>query len=757
MAQGGIGGLGGLGGTGGFGGGPYSHGANGSSILTSGEVFTPVGAGSWTPLAAMPNPYLWDYNPTAPGAGAFGGVAATGQDGQVYVIGGWPNSALPSGQVWAYDATTNSWSKRASSPFNLAAFHASAATAPDGRIFVFGGLALASATDSAFTAVYSPATNSWSSAAAMPAARWGTAAVTADDGQIYVFGGFDFNFSGGPAIQAQSTNIWTSKAAMPTARGGLAAVQGNDGRIYVFGGGDGRQLFTEINAYDPAANTWTAVGHLATARNYAGGALGADGRIYAIGGSINASPDLVNGNGSLNSVEVLNIPQAAIAEPALVVTPGAVAATEGATVVNAILATFTDPGGPEALSEYSATVNWGDGASENATITLDAATQVFAVQGTRTFRRSGGIILVTLRHGSAAEIYVSAGQVADVPITPTGSLTFTGVEGSASAVQTVATFVDPAGAQAVSLAWNNVANGLNVARAGAAAVTAPDGRIFVLCGSADGTLANPTASMEVYDPATGAWSFAPSLLMARTDTAATLGPDGRIYALGGGLYDLRSAEVYNIALQRWDRIAAIGQFRYGLAAAGAAGKVYAIGGVNQFGSALSMIEAYDPNAGTWRSVASMPFGLYAPSAVTGADGQIYVFGGSKQGLSSGNPSGSNTALVSDPGANAWTALPNMPTARFGTTAVLGDDGRIYVTGGRTVQGGPSLTTVEIYDPATQTWSSGPPLGTARFLAAATLGADGQVYTIGGVTSATAVNSVEALTVPAPNVYTATID
>ncbi len=48
--------------------------------------------------------------------------------------------------------------------------------------------------------------------------------------------------------------------------------------------------------------------------------------------------------------------------------------------------TFTDPGGPEALKDYSSTINWGDGtASIPGIITFNAATSTFTVSGNHTY------------------------------------------------------------------------------------------------------------------------------------------------------------------------------------------------------------------------------------------------------------------------------------------------------------------------------------------------------------------------------------
>src|SRR5207244_3958871 len=68
-----------------------------------------------------------------------------------------------------------------------------------------------------------------------------------------------------------------------------------------------------------------------------------------------------------------------VSDPAVVPTGGfTFSAVEGAPSASQKVATFTDPGGAEALADYSATINWGDGGATSAgTITVSGS--VFTV------------------------------------------------------------------------------------------------------------------------------------------------------------------------------------------------------------------------------------------------------------------------------------------------------------------------------------------------------------------------------------------
>jgi N-acetylneuraminic acid mutarotase len=86
--------------------------------------------------------------------------------------------------------------------------------------------------------------------------------------------------------------------------------------------------------------------------------------------------------------------------------------------------------------------------------------------------------------------------------------------------------------------WSTAAP-MPTARLAPAAVTGPDGKIYVIGGSLDPFgYANYVTkrilrTTEVYDPKTNHWSSGPSLRIPRVAPAAVMTPDGSIYAIGG--------------------------------------------------------------------------------------------------------------------------------------------------------------------------------------------------------------------------------
>jgi hypothetical protein len=120
---------------------------------------------------------------------------------------------------------------------------------------------------------------------------------------------------------------------------------------------------------------------------------------------------------------------------------------------------------------------------------------------------------------------------------------------------------------------------------------------------------------------------------ARGFLAATTGPNGRIYAIGGDTTgSLNTVEAYDPATNTWRSMAPMPTARGGLAVAtGSDGRIYAMGGAALVGgvirTSLDTVEAYDPPTDTWSAVAPLLTPRNSPAAATGPDGRIYAVGG----------------------------------------------------------------------------------------------------------------------------------
>jgi N-acetylneuraminic acid mutarotase len=151
--------------------------------------------------------------------------------------------------------------------------------------------------------------------------------------------------------------------------------------------------------------------------------------------------------------------------------------------------------------------------------------------------------------------------------------------------------------------WRTDLAPMPTARGSFAVVTGPDGKLYAMGGFNVDSLpsSNSLDTVEVYDPATDSWSTAAPMLTARRDLAAAVGPDGRIYALGGLTWDglayhlVDTVEAYDPVTDSWTTIDSVHHLtpRWGLAAAtDADGRIFALGGLGT--GILNTVEVYGP-------------------------------------------------------------------------------------------------------------------------------------------------------------------
>jgi N-acetylneuraminic acid mutarotase len=202
-------------------------------------------------------------------------------NGILYVVGGRDANARPTAILEAYDPATNSWTTKAPMP---AARQAPAAGVVNGILYVAGG---DNNGTHATVVAYDPATDTWTTRAPMPTARaYATAGVAG--GILYVVGGSGSGESGirPPLATVEAynptTNTWSTKAPMPTARYGPTAGLAN-GILYVAGGFGLNNYLATLEAYDPITNTWQTKAPMPTARASAAAGV-VSGIFYVAGG-----------------------------------------------------------------------------------------------------------------------------------------------------------------------------------------------------------------------------------------------------------------------------------------------------------------------------------------------------------------------------------------------------------------------------------------------------------------------------------------
>lgn len=120
--------------------------------------------------------------------------------------------------------------------------------------------------------------------------------------------------------------------------------------------------------------------------------------------------------------------------------------------------------------------------------------------------------------------------------------------------------------------------------------------------------------------------------MRRDELAAVLGPDNKVYAIGGyggsaNSSCLSSVERYDPMTNKWEQIANMHQGRRALAAVALPDGIYAIGGYNGK-DYISSVERFDISTGVWVQVSNLTSPKCTMSAVSSLNFQsIYVIGG----------------------------------------------------------------------------------------------------------------------------------
>jgi hypothetical protein len=169
------------------------------------------------------------------------------------------------------------------------------------------------------------------------------------------------------------------------------------------------------------------VGQLVSVENAAGIVLGSDGKSF----SLNLAHQYVNGGAYNITTTILHdgiasgpvTTQAAVAGQVTATGGFSIQGTAGVNTGSQTVATFTDPAGAGPVSDYSATINWGDGTSSQPDITsgvisYSTATGVFTVSGAHSYTNVGAYpITVVIENFNAFPVTVSS-SASIAPATP---------------------------------------------------------------------------------------------------------------------------------------------------------------------------------------------------------------------------------------------------------------------------------------------------------------------------------------------------
>jgi len=223
----------------------------------------------------------------------------------------------------------------------------------------------------------------------------------------------------------------------------------------------------------------------------------------------------------------------------------------------------------------------------------------------------------------------------------------------------------------------------------------PNGKVLVAGGTADNVA-------ELFDPATGSFTTTTGQLITggRWGCSATLLNDGRVLIAGGSDNENAWLGVPLIAAELFDPTT--GTFTAANSMVGARydhtatllqnGEVLLAGGFN--GQPIAAAELFDPTSGSFSTTGTMHAMRAGHTATLLDDGTVLVTGG----FSYDTPGALSSSELFDPATNMFVRTGSMSTARYSHAAARLNNGTVLITGGVSNTGPPAVITssAELY-------------------------------------------------------------
>ncbi len=288
-------------------------------------------------------------------------------------------------------------------------------------------------------------------------------------------------------------------------------------------------------------------------------------------------------------------------------------------------------------------------------------------------------------------------------------------------------------------------------RADHSAIALQDGRVLIAGGTVNANVGGVTSSAEIYDPNAHSFAATGSMTGPRQGATATLLNDGRVLLAGGvrniGFRSqLASAELYDPVAGTFTATGSMHTPREGHTATLLRdGRVFVAGGSDNGTHTLSSAEIYDPATGTWSPAGHMTVPRVAHVAVPLRNGTVLIAGGGRADMPGGYIVYQNAEIFDPATGQFYPVSARMKSDRVGAAAVLLDDGRALIVGGksgkvlitgpyggtRTINSFAPLNTAEVYDPESSLFAATGDMREPHYLGRLAKLSDGSVLVVGG--------------------------
>jgi hypothetical protein len=239
----------------------------------------------------------------------------------------------------------------------------------------------------------------------------------------------------------------------------------------------------------------------------------------------------------------------------------------------------------------------------------------------------------------------------------------------------------------------------------------PNGNVLVAGGfgntsDCQGVGAQAQNTAELYNPNEGSFSMTGNMSIPRGGHTATMLTDGKVLIAGGGNQGVggtgsATAELYDPNTGAFTQTGSmsVARFRH-TATLLNDGKVLIVGGVPLDSSIpTSTAEIYDPATGIFTATGGMATAREEHTATLLDDGEVLITGGQSPVTGSSDLQLTATAEIYNPSTGLFAPTGSMTEARDLHTATLLMDGTVLIAGG-----GNNSATAELYDPSTGTFS-----------------------------------------------------